>query len=193
MALGWILFCAMKTLGSYVILVGIFYQLLIQTFSFSSNIYLTIDKMIITTHLIMMFLPSIVHIIKFYFEFINTSWLLNSKRHPRQNLLKRYRKKFYRRKIKTRRFFPTNNELLENTDEATLPMTTQYLEINRYLLSNLRCHLAPKKHWRRKKFETDSFNICANSGASSCVTPDDIDFIPGTYKHLTDVTINIIA
>ena len=43
------------------------------------------------------------------------------------------------------------------------------------------------------KFDTDSFNICANSGALSCVTPDEIDFIPGNYKHWTGVTIHGIA
>ena len=94
MALGWILFCAMKTLESYVILLEIYYQLLIQTFSFSRNIYLTTDNMIIKTHFIMMFLPSIFNIINCYFEFIKPSWLLNSKRQPCQNLLKRYRKNF---------------------------------------------------------------------------------------------------
>ena len=56
------------------------YQLLIQKFSFSSNIYLAIKNMIITTLLIMMLLISIVHILNFCFEFINPSWLLNSKR-----------------------------------------------------------------------------------------------------------------
>ena len=45
----------------------------------------------------------------------------------------------------------------------------------------------------RKKFDTESFKICADSGASSCATPDEIDFIPGTYKNLTDVTINTIS
>ena len=145
--------------------------------------------MIITTHFIIMFLPSIVYIINFYFEFIKPSWLLNSKRQPRQNLLKINRNKLYRRKIKTRKFFPTDNKLIENTDETTRPMTTRNLEINQDLLSNLRCYLAPKKHWR-KKFDTDSFEICADSGASSCATPDDIYLIPSTYKHLTGVTIN---
>ena len=81
-ALIWILFCGMKTPGSYIILVGIFYQVLIQTFSFSCNIYPNIDNMIITTHIIMMFLPYIVHILNWYFEFINPSWLLNRKRQP---------------------------------------------------------------------------------------------------------------
>ena len=100
MALGLILFCEMKTLVSYIILVGIFYQLLIQTFSFSCNIYRTIDNMIITTHLIMIFLPSIVQIINCYFEFINPSWLINRKPQPRRFFLKRYRKKFYQREIK---------------------------------------------------------------------------------------------
>ena len=126
MALGWIIFCAMKTLVIYIILVGIFYQLLIKTFILSSNIYLTMDKMIITTHFIMMLLPSIAHIINCYLKFINPSWLLNSKRQPRQNLLTRYRKQYYRRKIKIRMFFPTNNKLLENTYEATRPMTTRH-------------------------------------------------------------------
>ena len=44
-----------------------------------------------------------------------------------------------------------------------------------------------------KKFDTDSFNICADFGASYFSTTDEIDFIPGTYKHLTGVTINSIA
>ena len=100
MALGRILFCAMKTPGSYIILVGIFYQLLTQTFSFSRNIYLTIDNMIITIHLIMMLLPFIVHILNCYFEFINPSWLRNRKGQPCQFFFKRYRKQLYRRKIK---------------------------------------------------------------------------------------------
>ena len=100
MALGWILFFAMKKLGSYIIPVGICYQLLIQFFSFSRKIYLPIDNMIITIHLIVLFLPSVVHILNCYFGFINSPWLLNSKRQPRQNLLKRYRKLLYQRKIK---------------------------------------------------------------------------------------------
>ena len=45
----------------------------------------------------------------------------------------------------------------------------------------------------KKKFDTNSLDICAKSGASSFTTPDEIDFITGTYKHLTDVTINGIA
>ena len=71
-------------------------------------------------------------------------------------------------------------------------MSTRHPEINIYLLLNLRCYLAPKKHWR-KKFDTNSFEICANSGASSCATPDKIDFIPGTYNYLTGLKINGIA
>ena len=42
----------------------------------------------------------------------------------------------------------------------------------------------------QKKFYTESFNICANYGASSCATINEINFIPGSYKHLTGVTIN---
>ena len=44
-----------------------------------------------------------------------------------------------------------------------------------------------------KKSDTDSFNICADSGASYCATPDEIDFVSVTYKHLTRVAINGIA
>ena len=44
-----------------------------------------------------------------------------------------------------------------------------------------------------KKLDTDSFEICADYGASSCAAPNEIDFIPGTYKFLTGVTINVIA
>ena len=125
MALVWITFFVIKTLGSYIILLGIFYQLLIQNFSFYLNVYITIDNMIITNHCIVVFLPSIFHIINLYFEFIKPYWLINSKRQPRWNLLKRYRKKLYRQKIKIRKFFPTNNQLIENTDDATRPITNK--------------------------------------------------------------------
>ena len=77
-----------------------------KKFSFSSNIYLTINNMVITINLIMISLPSIVHILNWYFEFINPSWLLNSKQQPRQKLLKRYRNQFYRRKIKKQEVLP---------------------------------------------------------------------------------------
>ena len=72
-------------------------------------------------------------------------------------------------------------------------MTKRHLEINRNLLSNLRCCLTPKKDWIKTKFDTDNFKICADSGALSCATPDEIDLILGTYKHLNNVTINGIA
>ena len=61
------------------------------------------------------------------------------------------------------------------------------------LLSNLHCYLDPNKYRRKIKVETDSFGICADSGASSCATPDQIYFIPGTYRHFNVVKINWIA
>ena len=72
-------------------------------------------------------------------------------------------------------------------------MTKIHPEINRDLLSNLRCYLAPKTNQRKTKFETDSFDICANFGASYCAKPDEIDLITGTYKNLTVVSINVIS
>ena len=81
--------------------------------------------MIITNHLIIMFLPYIVPIINCYFEFVNPSCQLNSKQQPRQNLLKRYGKQFYQQKIKIRRFFPSKNQLLEKTEQATCPITNK--------------------------------------------------------------------
>ena len=42
----------------------------------------------------------------------------------------------------------------------------------------------------KTNFDTNSFKICADSSASSCATPDEIDYIPGTYKYLTNVKIN---
>ena len=89
--------------------------------------------MIIIIFLIVLFLPSIVNIINWYFEFINPSCILNSKKQPCQKLLKRYRKRFYQQKIKIRKFIPTNNQLLENTDEVTRPMTKQHPEISQDL------------------------------------------------------------
>ena len=144
MDLVWILFWAMKTLSSYIILVGIFYQLLIHFFSFSTNIYLTIDNIIITTHLIMMFLPYIFHIINFYFEFINPSWILNRKQQPHQKHFKRYRKQFYQQKIKIRKFLPTNSQLLENTDELTRPITNKLPDNWDGLFKN-NCELPPEE------------------------------------------------
>ena len=72
-------------------------------------------------------------------------------------------------------------------------MTKRHPKINRDLLSNLHCYIAPKKHWRKTKFDINSFKIFADSGASSCATSDEFDFIPGTYTDLTGVTINGIA
>ena len=72
-------------------------------------------------------------------------------------------------------------------------MMTRHSEINRDLLTNLPCYLATKKHWRKIKFATNSFGLFANSVASYCATPDEINFIPGTYKHSTSITINGIS
>ena len=72
-------------------------------------------------------------------------------------------------------------------------MRTQHPVINRDLLSNLCCYLAPKKHRRKTKFDTESIDTCAQYGALSYATPDETVFIPGTYKHLTGVTINRVA
>ena len=149
MPLGWIIFCTMKALGRCIILVGIFYQLLIQFYTFSHKIYLPIDNIIIKSHLIMLCLLSIFHILHWYFEFVNSPWILNCKQQPRQKLLNRYRKQFYWEKLKIRWFRSTNNQLIEKTDEATCPMTKRHPEINQDLFSNLYCYLAPKKYWRK--------------------------------------------
>ena len=45
----------------------------------------------------------------------------------------------------------------------------------------------------RNFFYTDSFEIFAYSGTSSCATPDEIDSIPGTYTYLTGIKINGIS
>ena len=44
-------------------------------------------------------------------------------------MLKRYRNQFYQQKIRIGKFFPTNNQLLENTDEATQPITNKLPDI----------------------------------------------------------------
>ena len=50
-----------------------------------------------------------------------------------------------------------------------------------------------KETLEKKRFDTDSLEICADYGASCCVTPDEIDFIPVTYKQLIGLTINGIS
>ena len=72
-------------------------------------------------------------------------------------------------------------------------MTKWHPEINQDLLSSLRCYLAPKEHWRKIKFDTNSLEISADSGDSSSATSDEIYFIPGTNKNLTGVTNNGIS
>ena len=65
-------------------------------------------------------------------------------------------------------------------------MTQWHPEINRYLLSNLRCYLDPKKHWRKKRLKT----------ALLIFVPI---LVPHLVQHLmklislTRVTINSIA
>ena len=159
MSQGWIIFCTMKTIGSYVILVQIFYQILLQFSSFSHKIHISINKQIITINLIVLFWPSVDHSLNWYFELIKSPLILNSKRRPHQNVLKKYRKWFYQQNIKIRKFCPTNNQLLEKIEEYTRPMTKWYPEVNKYLLSNFICYLAPKKHRKKTVFDTGSFNI----------------------------------
>ena len=50
-----------------------------------------------------------------------------------------------------------------------------------------------KETLEKIKFDTDSFNICADFGAWYCATPDKIYCIPDTYKYLTGLTINGIT
>ena len=175
------------------ILVGTFYQLLLQTFFFARKNYPPVDNIVISVYIGMLFLPNIAYKTNHYYNFLPPFLRNNGKRKPRRNIFKQYSKQFYRRKIKIRNFSQKNKKLLKHTDESTRPMTTRHPEMNNELLSHLQCYLAPKQHWKKIMFDTDSFEVCADSGASSSSTQDKNDFIPGTYKTLDGVTINGIA
>ena len=155
MALWWIIFGAMEKLGSYIILVRIFYQILIQTFSSSGNIYLTIDNTIITTHLIIMLLPYIFHILSWYFESVNPYWLLNSKRQPWQKHLKRYIKQFYQRKNKNQEVLPNKQSTAwkyrwsDSSNDDTTSRNQSIPLINFRLISFSKESLEKNKVWHR--------------------------------------------
>ena len=89
--------------------------------------------------------------------------------------MKRCREKFYRQKINIRKFFPTNNQLFENTDEATRPITNKLLDNWGNLFKNHR-ELPPKefqfsigKQWKNlidcsegdRKFNNNSPTYCS--------------------------------
>ena len=81
------------------------------------------------------------------FQFINPSWILNIKRQLVTICWRDIESDSIDKKIIN--LIPTNNQLIENTDKATCPMTKRHPEINRYLLSNLLWYLAPKKYWKK--------------------------------------------
>ena len=69
--------------------------------------------------------------------------------------MKRYRRQFYQWKIKISKFFPKNNQLLENPYEATCPITNEILDNSEYFFKNHR-EVPPKKSQfsiRKKKTE----------------------------------------
>ena len=74
-----------------------------------------------------------------------------------------------------------------DSDEFKLPTYYRSSEMNYVLL------IAISSNDSKVAFDTDSVPAIIDSGASSTATPHRNDFIDGTYKELTSVTISGIA
>ena len=92
--------------------------------------------------------------------------------------MKRYKKQLHRRKIKTRKLFPTNNQLLEKIDEATRPITKK-LPDNWGDILKTHCELPPKelqlsieKKWKTPTECSKGDNKVNNNSPTDCSEGD---------------------
>ncbi len=86
-----------------------------------------------------------------------------------------------------------NTNLILYTDEQNAPLIGQTPLQNKIFLQALYAFQAPQKRLTHTCFDSDAFDICVDTGASSTCTPSKDDFIPDTYVPITGATINGIA
>ena len=89
---------------------------------------------------------------------------------------------------------PVSHSLYKDTDEYTVPHTKRDLLANKIFLNELRAYAAaPSKCNRSFHMDSDSFDVCIDSGASSTCTMNKDDFIPGTFHAIQGHSINGIS
>ena len=86
-----------------------------------------------------------------------------------------------------------NLNVLEHTDEDTVPLVSRTPLQNKIILDALMAYQAPRRRHKNVHFDSDSFDICVDTGASSTCTSSRDDFVPGSYVNLEGATINGIA
>ena len=78
-----------------------------------------------------------------------------------------------------------NTNLILHTDKQNAPLIGRTPLQNKILLQALYAFQAPQKQLAHTCFDSDAFDICVNTGASSTCTPSKDDFIPDTYVLIT--------
>ena len=86
-----------------------------------------------------------------------------------------------------------NLNVLEHTDEDTVPLVSRTPLQNKIILNALMAYQAPRRWHKNIHFDSDSFDICVDTGASSTYTSSRNDFFPGSYVNLEGETVNSIA
>ena len=86
-----------------------------------------------------------------------------------------------------------NLNVLEHTDEGTVPLVSRTPLQNKIILDALMAYQAPRRPHKNVHFDSDSFDICVDTGASSTCTSSRDDFVPGSYVTVEGATINGIA
>lgn len=89
--------------------------------------------------------------------------------------------------------FPRTPSFINDTDELEIPTHARPSSINSILLERLHALSAATVHRSCVTFDSDAVTICVDTGASSTATMSKSDFVPGTYKPVTGITINGIA
>ena len=84
--------------------------------------------------------------------------------------------------------------LRSHTDEYQRPVTMRDSHLNKLLFSELSAYVAkPTKHVKTTFFDSDSFEVCVDSGASSTCTMERNDFLPDTFQPISGHVINGIS
>ena len=89
---------------------------------------------------------------------------------------------------------PVFRDLRNCTDEYYTPKLIRDPIQNKILMNELQAYVAsPSRSTRTVYLDSDSFDVCVDSGASSTCTMNRQDFIPGTFQSLSGYTINGIS
>ena len=82
---------------------------------------------------------------------------------------------------------------MHHTDEKHTPTVSRTPLQNKMLLQSLEAMQAPRRQHKNVHFDSDSFDICVDTGASLTFTPSKEDFISDSCVPLEGATTNGIA